>query len=142
MKQLEFILSEIEKYKNIKEELIENENFMPELSSKEKLLTLKGLNEKISQLEENTETIIMESSSLEGYEMLQEVNIRRLDKITQRKLRTIFIAIQLAKKDNDPLYTKYARGVMLRKTSKELIMRKYGNKAYQLAIQEESIKNK
>lgn len=142
MKQLEFVLSEIEKYKNIKEELIENENFMPELSSKERLLTLKGLNEKISQLEENTETMIMESSSLEGYEMLQEVNIRRLDKITQRKLRTIFIAIQLAKKDNDPLYTKYARGVMLRKTSKELIMRKYGNKAYQLAIQEESNKNK
>lgn len=142
MKHLENVLSEIEKLKDIKEELIENENFMPELSNKERLMTLKGINQKIAELEENTETMVLESSSLEGFEMLQEVNIRRLDKITQRKLRMIFIAIQLAKKENDPLYTKYARGVMLRKTSKELILRKYGNKAYQMAMQEESMKGK
>lgn len=140
MKQLKNTLSEIEELKNTKEELIENEQFMPELSNKERLLTLKGINQKIAKLEENAETMILESSSLEGFEMLQEVNIRRLDKITQRKLRTIFIAIQLAKKENDPLYIKYARGVMLRKTNKELILRKYGNKAYQMAMQEESAK--
>ena len=74
------------------------------------------------------------------FEELQEVNIRRIDKSTQRELRKIFIAISLAKKANDPLYVKYKRGVELRKANKAAILQKYGTKALQIAMQEQNAK--
>lgn len=73
---------------------------------------------------------------MEKLDLLTEVNIRRLDRKTQIKLRTLLIAIQMAKQHNDPLYARYAKGVMLRKTMKAMILNKYGGRAYQQALSE------
>lgn len=135
----------IEERENLKHDLIEirknlltNPNFMEESSKEEKFDMLCQIEESINDLEQSVADILVESNNMSHFELLQEINIRRIDKLTQRKLRKIVIAIQLAKQANDPLYTKYAKGVMLRKKNKELILKKYGNKAYQMAMQEES----
>lgn len=121
-----------------KEQLLTDPSYMSELSKSEKFDLVCNIQESIKNLEENVSDMLLESNDMSNIEFLQEVNIRRLDKITKRNLRKLIIAIKLAKQANDPIYTKYARGVMLRKQYKALILKKYGNKAYQLAMQEES----
>lgn len=135
----------IEERENLKHDLIEirknlltDPSFMEESSKEEKFDILCQIEESINDLEQSVADILVESNNMSHFELLQEINIRRIDKLTQRKLRKIVIAIQLAKQANDPLYIKYAKGVMLRKKNKELILKKYGNKAYQMAMQEEN----
>lgn len=107
----------IEERENLKHDLIEvrknlltNPNFMEESSKEEKFDMLCQIEESINDLEQSVADILVESNNMSHFELLQEINIRRIDKLTQRKLRKIVIAIQLAKQANDPLYTKYAKG--------------------------------
>lgn len=107
----------IEERENLKYDLIEmrkniltNPSFMEDSSKEEKFDILCQIEESINDLEQSVSDILMESNNLSHFELLQEINIRRIDKLTQRKLRKIVIAIQLAKQANDPLYTKYAKG--------------------------------
>lgn len=137
MHYLQECYSSKEELENIKNKLLTDRSFMPDLSNSEKFNLLTQIEESLSNINDNISDFLFETSDIEHYQFLQEVNIRRLDQKTQRNLKKIFIAIQLAKQANDPLYTKYAKGVMLRKTNKELILKKYGNKAYQMALAQE-----
>lgn len=137
MHYLEEQFSTKDELENIKNSLLTDRSFMPDLSNSDKFNLLVQIEETLQEVNNNISDFMFESSNIFEYQLLQEVNIRRLDKKTQRNLRKIFIAIQLAKQANDPLYLRYAKGVMLRKTNKELILKKYGNKAYQMALAQE-----
>lgn len=131
-------IESIQELKAIENDLImESNDYM---SPAEVLTLLKEVRENIESLENNISEAIDMDLTTEGVEFLQEVNIRRLDPKTQRHIRKIFISIQLAKQAKDPLYDKYKRGVDLRKRFKAAILNKYGNKALQIAMQEQNSK--
>lgn len=115
-----------------------NGKSLQDKSSDEKLEYIKNIEESINLLNNKIDTVLFEGNSEEVYEKLTEINIRKLDMKTKRSLRKLIIAIQLAKKANDPLYTKYKKGVMIRKNSKRMILLKYGAKAYQIAMSEKN----
>lgn len=123
-------------YEEARDLLLTDPDFMPELSHMERYELACECQIAYQNSLNEIDEILFESDNTEAYEMLQEVNIRRLDKKTQRQIRKIFVAIQLAKENNDPLYTRYKKGVDLRKKSKTAILNKYGNKAMQLVMQE------
>lgn len=122
----------------LKEDILKNKDAYSYLSAEKQLDLLREIDETIEKLDESACNFLTESTTIGNFQLLQEINIRRLDKVTQRRLAAIRIAIGLAKAANDPLYAKYAKGVMLRKTYKEYILHKYGNKAYQMALAREN----
>lgn len=126
------------------DQIIESAAFCddPELSLSERLELIQAALSAKAILSEETEysfgQLLSEETSPKSSEqsMLMEMNIRRLDPKTQVRLRTLMIAISMAKQNKDPYYDKYKRGVNLRKHYKELILRKYGPKAYNIALAE------
>lgn len=129
-------LDHIQEMETLIYETLNNDNYLENYTSEEKLNFLSECYKTKLLLEEKIENTFSSLTEEQSLEMLQEINIRRLDKKTQVQLRKIMIAISMAKAANDPLYFRYKKGVMLRKAMKEMILRKYGPKAYQQALSE------
>lgn len=58
----------------------------------------------------------------------------RLSKETDEKRRMIITAIQMAKRNGDPLYNKLVKYQLLRKQTRAKIIQKYGSKASRAAL--------
>lgn len=136
IEEVKNILNEIESLEEMVSKSVLDENYLSNYDPYKKLDFISECYKTKMALENKLEESYSNLTEEQSLEMLQEINIRRLDKKTQVQLRKIMIAISMAKAANDPLYIKYKKGVMLRKTMKEMILRKYGPRAYQQALSE------
>lgn len=75
----------------------------------------------------NTENMIQYLD--EAFEVLNEKNVVKLDKMTMKKKIMTRATLAAAKSANDPLYTKYVFHTKKRKMYRRAIQEKYASKA-------------